>query len=49
MAMTASSPAPAGASHSESERSPFARLNELLGPDGRETLLAMLTKIAEDF
>ncbi|ABQ38967.1 MULTISPECIES: MarR family winged helix-turn-helix transcriptional regulator [Bradyrhizobium] len=26
-----------------------ARLNELLGPDGRETLLAMLTKIAEDF
>ncbi|MGJ5048121.1 aminotransferase class I/II-fold pyridoxal phosphate-dependent enzyme [Bradyrhizobium oligotrophicum] len=32
MAMTASSPAPAGASHSESERSPFARLNELLAP-----------------
>lgn len=30
--MTASSPAPAGASHSESERSPFARLNELLAP-----------------
>lgn len=30
--MTAASPAPAGASHSESERSPFARLNELLAP-----------------
>jgi DNA-binding MarR family transcriptional regulator len=26
-----------------------ARLNELLGPAGRETLLAMLTKIAEQF
>ncbi|MGJ4955923.1 MarR family winged helix-turn-helix transcriptional regulator [Bradyrhizobium sp. HKCCYLRH2015] len=26
-----------------------ARLNELLGPDGRDALLAMLTKIAEEF
>ncbi|WP_315702892.1 MULTISPECIES: MarR family winged helix-turn-helix transcriptional regulator [unclassified Bradyrhizobium] len=26
-----------------------ARLNELLGPDGRDTLLAMLTKIAREF
>jgi N-succinyldiaminopimelate aminotransferase len=32
MAMTASSPAPAGAGHSNSERSPFARLTELLSP-----------------
>ncbi len=30
--MTASSPAPAGAVHSDSERSPFARLTELLSP-----------------
>jgi aspartate/methionine/tyrosine aminotransferase len=32
MAMTASSPAPAGVGHSDSERSPFARLTELLSP-----------------
>jgi N-succinyldiaminopimelate aminotransferase len=32
MAMTASSPAPAGVSHPDSERSPFARLTELLSP-----------------
>src|SRR5947209_15726701 len=32
MAMTASSPALVGAGHPESERSPFARLAELLGP-----------------
>jgi N-succinyldiaminopimelate aminotransferase len=32
MAMTASSPAPAGAVHQDSERSPFARLTELLAP-----------------
>jgi N-succinyldiaminopimelate aminotransferase len=32
MAMTASSPAPASAGPSESERSPFARLTELLSP-----------------
>jgi aspartate/methionine/tyrosine aminotransferase len=32
MAMTASSPAPVGAGHPESERSPFARLTELLAP-----------------
>ncbi|WP_035980951.1 aminotransferase class I/II-fold pyridoxal phosphate-dependent enzyme [Bradyrhizobium sp. STM 3843] len=32
MAMTASSPAPVGAGHSESERSPFVRLTELLSP-----------------
>lgn len=30
--MTASSPAPVGAGHSESERSPFVRLTELLSP-----------------
>ncbi|MET0408042.1 MAG: aminotransferase class I/II-fold pyridoxal phosphate-dependent enzyme, partial [Hyphomicrobium sp.] len=32
MAMTASSPAPAGAVHPDSERSPFVRLTELLAP-----------------
>jgi N-succinyldiaminopimelate aminotransferase len=32
MAMTASSPAPVGAGHPDSERSPFARLTELLAP-----------------
>src|SRR3974390_356336 len=32
MAMTASSRAPEGAGHQESERSPFARLTELLAP-----------------
>jgi N-succinyldiaminopimelate aminotransferase len=32
MAMTASSPAPQGAGNQESERSPFARLTELLAP-----------------
>jgi N-succinyldiaminopimelate aminotransferase len=32
MAMTASSPAPTGVGHPDSERSPFARLTELLAP-----------------
>jgi N-succinyldiaminopimelate aminotransferase len=32
MAMTASSPAPVGVGHPDSERSPFARLTELLSP-----------------